>query len=178
MLARTPFTEIEIDGVGIYRLPNQWQGQRLRRLRGEERHTAVLPIGCGMTVRRFNKLPAEKQQEVHRAYLALMSRAMSCRWQNRRRPTLEQCPAATYPSTRRSLSAAGCSSSRHGCRMAISGHGLRRRRAYPEVWPRNACVCPREGARTRGKNWRRRTAGRGKRALATDVMATAAYSST
>ncbi|RUU77658.1 hypothetical protein EOD03_21805 [Mesorhizobium sp. M7A.T.Ca.TU.009.01.1.2] len=73
MLARTPFTEIEIDGVGTYRLPNQWQAQRLRRLRGEERHTAVLAIGCGMTVRQFNKLPADKQAEVHKAYLALMS---------------------------------------------------------------------------------------------------------
>ncbi|ESY70012.1 MULTISPECIES: DUF3102 domain-containing protein [Mesorhizobium] len=73
MLARTPFTEIEIEGVGTYRLPNQWQGQRLRRLRGEERHTAVLAIGCGMTVRQFNKLPADKQHEVHRAYLALIS---------------------------------------------------------------------------------------------------------
>lgn len=40
-------TEIEVEGVGVYRLPNQWQGQRLRRLRGEERHTAVLAIGCG-----------------------------------------------------------------------------------------------------------------------------------
>ncbi|ANN59641.1 hypothetical protein A9174_24940 [Mesorhizobium loti NZP2037] len=66
-------TEIEIDGVGTYRLPNQWQGQRLRRLRGEARHTAVLAIGCGMTVRQFNKLPADKQHEVHRAYLKLMS---------------------------------------------------------------------------------------------------------
>jgi hypothetical protein len=71
MLARTPFTEIEIDGVGTYRLPNQWQSQRLRRLRGEERHTAVLAIGCGRTVRQFNKLPADKQYEVHKAYLAL-----------------------------------------------------------------------------------------------------------
>ncbi|ESZ17697.1 hypothetical protein X735_09880 [Mesorhizobium sp. L2C085B000] len=66
-------TEIEIEGVGTYRLPNQWQGQRLRRLRGDDRHTAVLAVGCGMTVRQFNKLPAEKQQEVHRAYLTLMS---------------------------------------------------------------------------------------------------------
>ncbi|MER8431382.1 DUF3102 domain-containing protein [Mesorhizobium caraganae] len=73
MLARTPFTEIEIEGVGTYRLPNQWQSQRLRRLRGDQRHTAVLAIGCGMTVRQFNKLPADKQHEVHKAYLALMS---------------------------------------------------------------------------------------------------------
>jgi len=64
MLARTPFTEIEIEieieEVGTYRLPNQWQGQRLRRLRGEECHTAVLAIGCGMTVRQFNKLPGRQ----------------------------------------------------------------------------------------------------------------------
>jgi len=50
MLARTPFSEIEIDGVGFYRLPNQRQRKRLRRLRGEQRHTDVLAIGCGMTV--------------------------------------------------------------------------------------------------------------------------------
>ncbi|MBM2715324.1 DUF3102 domain-containing protein [Mesorhizobium caraganae] len=73
MLARTPFTEVEIEGVGTYRLPNQWQSQRLGRLRGEKRHTAVLAIGCGMTVRQFNKLLPDKQQEVHKAYLALMS---------------------------------------------------------------------------------------------------------
>ncbi|QKD17958.1 DUF3102 domain-containing protein [Mesorhizobium sp. NZP2077] len=61
--------------MGTYRLPNQWQGQRLRRLRGDKRHTAVLAIGCGMTVHQFNKLPADKQHEVHKAYLALMSSA-------------------------------------------------------------------------------------------------------
>ncbi|MER8751609.1 hypothetical protein NKH57_20415 [Mesorhizobium sp. M1050] len=73
MLARTPFTEVEIEGIGTYRLPNQWQGHRLKRLRGDQRHTAVLALGCGMTDRQFNHLPAEKQQEVHRAYLTLMS---------------------------------------------------------------------------------------------------------
>ena len=73
MLARTPFTEIEIEGVGTYRLPNQWQSQRLRRLRGDERQTAVLALGCGMTIRQVSKLPADKQAEVHKAYLALMS---------------------------------------------------------------------------------------------------------
>src|SRR5438105_3685506 len=75
MLARTPFTEVEIEGVGTYRLPNQWQGHRLKRLRGYQRHTAVLALGCGMTVRQFNHLPPQKQAEVHRAYLALMSPA-------------------------------------------------------------------------------------------------------
>ncbi|PBB20547.1 hypothetical protein [Mesorhizobium sp. WSM4313] len=66
-------TEIEVDGVGIYRLPNDWQYARLGRLRGEKRHTAVLAFGCGMTVRQFAKLPLDRQQAVHRAYLALMS---------------------------------------------------------------------------------------------------------
>jgi DUF3102 family protein len=76
MLARTPLTEIEIEGVGTYRLPNQWQAHRIRRLRGAERDTAALALGLGMTIRQFGKLlPAELQAEVHRAYLALMSPA-------------------------------------------------------------------------------------------------------
>src|SRR5947209_5130734 len=57
MLARTPFTEVEIEGVGTYRLPNQWQLERVNRLRGLKRHIAVLAVGCGMTVRQFMKLP-------------------------------------------------------------------------------------------------------------------------
>ena len=67
-------TAIEIEGVGTYRLPNEWQYGRLGRMRGKKRHTAVLAFGCGMTVRQFAKLPLDRQQAVHRAaYLALMS---------------------------------------------------------------------------------------------------------
>ncbi|MDG4898297.1 hypothetical protein P9272_32710 [Mesorhizobium sp. WSM4976] len=66
-------TEIEVEGVGTYRLPNDWQYGRLGRMRGEKRHIAVLAFGCGMTVRQFAKLPLDRQQAVHRAYLALMS---------------------------------------------------------------------------------------------------------
>ena len=66
-------TEIEIEGVGTYRLPNDWQYGRLGRMKGEKRHTAVLAFGCGMTARQFAKLPLDRQQAVHRAYLALMS---------------------------------------------------------------------------------------------------------
>ncbi|RWE12442.1 MAG: hypothetical protein EOS61_14965 [Mesorhizobium sp.] len=65
--------EIEVEGVGTYRLPNDWQYRRLGRLRGEKRHTAVLAFGCGMTVRQFAKLAMDRQQAVHRAYLDLMS---------------------------------------------------------------------------------------------------------
>jgi hypothetical protein len=75
MLARIPLSEIEIEGVGTYRLPNQWQAHRIRHLRGAERHTTALALGSGMTTRQFMKLPAEKQGEVHKAYLALMSPA-------------------------------------------------------------------------------------------------------
>jgi DUF3102 family protein len=56
-----------------------WQSHRINRLRGEARHTAVLALGCGMTVRQFNKLPPDKQAEVHRAYVALMSPSNSYR---------------------------------------------------------------------------------------------------
>jgi hypothetical protein len=66
-------TEIEVEGVGTYRLPNDWQYRRLGRMRGEKRHTAVLAFGCGMTVRQFAKLPLDRQQAVHRAYVELMS---------------------------------------------------------------------------------------------------------
>ncbi|PBB21126.1 hypothetical protein [Mesorhizobium sp. WSM4313] len=66
-------TEIEIEGVGVYRLPNEWQYARLGRMRGEKRHTAVLAFGCGMTVHQFAKLPPDRQQAVHRAYLTLMA---------------------------------------------------------------------------------------------------------
>jgi hypothetical protein len=64
-------TEIEVEGVGTYRLPNEWQYWRLDRMRGEKRHTAVLAFGCGMTVRQFAKLPPDRQQAVHRAYMTL-----------------------------------------------------------------------------------------------------------
>ncbi|MBM2711663.1 hypothetical protein JQK88_10435 [Mesorhizobium caraganae] len=73
MLARTPFTEIEIEGVGTYRLPNQWQLERINRLRGLKRHIAALAAGLGMTTRQFMKLPDATKAEVDRAYLALMS---------------------------------------------------------------------------------------------------------
>lgn len=73
MLARTPFTEIEIEGVGVFRLPNMWQSQRINRLRGLKRHIAVLAAGCGMTTRQFMKLPDATKAQLDRAYLALMS---------------------------------------------------------------------------------------------------------
>lgn len=50
-------------------------GRRNASLRGADRHTAVLAVGLGMTVRQFLKLPGRLQAEAHKAYLALMSPA-------------------------------------------------------------------------------------------------------
>lgn len=75
MLARTPLFEIEVEGVGPFRLPNMWQAQRLNRLRGMKRHIAVLAAGSGMTTRQFMKLPDAVKAELDRAYMMLMSPA-------------------------------------------------------------------------------------------------------
>ena len=61
MLARTPFTEIEIEDVGVYRLPSMWQRHRIKRIKRSDRDVAALAFGCGMTVRQFRKLPTDKQ---------------------------------------------------------------------------------------------------------------------
>lgn len=65
-------TEIEIDGIGTYRLPNVWQHRRIRRVKPSDRHAAALAFGLGMSVAQFRKLPAEKKDEVHRAYWRLV----------------------------------------------------------------------------------------------------------
>lgn len=66
-------TEIEIDGLGTYRLPNVWQHRRIRRVKPSDRHAAALAFGLGMSVAQFRKLPVEKQAEVHHAYWQLIS---------------------------------------------------------------------------------------------------------
>ncbi len=79
MLARNdtftaPPVEIDIEGVGPYRLPNMWEGQRIRHMPpGPNRALAPLAFGCGMTVRQFRKLPADRQEAVRRAYFELLS---------------------------------------------------------------------------------------------------------
>ncbi|MER8431160.1 hypothetical protein [Mesorhizobium caraganae] len=73
MLARTPFTEIEIEDVGVYRLPSMWQRHRIKRIKRSDRDVAALAFGCGMTVRQFRKLPADKQALVRQAWLVLIS---------------------------------------------------------------------------------------------------------
>lgn len=38
--------KIEVDGVGTYHLPNEWQYQRLGRMRGEKRQPRSWPSGA------------------------------------------------------------------------------------------------------------------------------------
>ncbi|UCI28241.1 hypothetical protein [Mesorhizobium sp. B2-8-5] len=52
MLARCPFTEVEIAGIGTYRLPNVWRLRRIKRLRGDARHIARLALGSVMAFAR------------------------------------------------------------------------------------------------------------------------------
>ena len=163
MLARTPFTEVEIEGVGTYRLPNQWQLQRVNRLRGLKRYIAVLAVGCGMTERQFMKLPDATKAELDRAYLALMSPRTRTR-QQANRPSLERCQVDTCPSTRSSPSAGACYRSKRHCHAVISAHGWTSRKAFPAVWPGSAWRWPQAGGRTRGTSRRcRRAAGRNTR---------------
>lgn len=41
-MSMAPVTEIEIEDVGIYRLPNMWQFSRINRIRGPNRAIARL----------------------------------------------------------------------------------------------------------------------------------------
>ncbi len=67
-------TEIEIEGVGTYRLPNMWQEARIRRIANNyNRAIAPYAFGIGMTLQQFKSLPIETQQEIRKAYLALTS---------------------------------------------------------------------------------------------------------
>ncbi|MFQ6186612.1 hypothetical protein ACLMJV_32680 [Sinorhizobium meliloti] len=67
-------TEIPIEGVGMYRLPNQWQTHRILKMaKGPNKQLAWLAFGLGMTLQQFKKLPAGKQEETRQAYNRLAS---------------------------------------------------------------------------------------------------------
>lgn len=66
-------TEIEVEGIGMIRIPNMWQWHRLKRVRGPNRDIAQLAAAACMSIKQFKSLPIEKQQEVWRAYRALTS---------------------------------------------------------------------------------------------------------
>ncbi|KSV76688.1 hypothetical protein N182_24765 [Sinorhizobium sp. GL2] len=68
-------TEIEIEDLGTYRLPNMWQLDRINRIRGPNKEIAFAAFGLGMTIQQFKKLAPEKQQEARRAYLKITSPA-------------------------------------------------------------------------------------------------------
>lgn len=66
-------TESHIEDVGTYRSLNMWQHERVMKIRGPNRHIAILAFGLGMTLKQFKKLPADKQHEVQRAYSRLVA---------------------------------------------------------------------------------------------------------
>ncbi|SFI65574.1 hypothetical protein SAMN04515648_1011 [Phyllobacterium sp. CL33Tsu] len=68
-------TEIEIEDVGTYRLPNMWQQSRIGKINGPNRGIAPLAFGLGMTIHQFKKLPADRQEATRQAYMALTSPA-------------------------------------------------------------------------------------------------------
>lgn len=69
-------TEIEIEGVGTYRLPNMWQDSRIKRI-ANRHNRAIAPyaFGMGMTLQQFKALPIETQRQIRQAYLDLTSPA-------------------------------------------------------------------------------------------------------
>ncbi|OQP84190.1 hypothetical protein BTR14_20525 [Rhizobium rhizosphaerae] len=63
-----PPSSVEIEGVGVFRLPNVYQMQRIRRMKRERRHVAGLAFGMGMTVHQFCRLPVEVRRQVEHAF--------------------------------------------------------------------------------------------------------------
>ncbi len=71
-------TEIEIEDVGTFRLPNVWQQHRIKQMPQAKRLTASMAFGLGMTVPQFKTLSADKQAEAWRAWCLLTSPANIC----------------------------------------------------------------------------------------------------
>ncbi|OQP87596.1 hypothetical protein BTR14_03235 [Rhizobium rhizosphaerae] len=72
----TPLPQsVEIEGFGVFRLPNVYQMQRIRRMKRESRHVAGLAFGMGMTVHQFCRLPVEARREIDKAFARCMGRA-------------------------------------------------------------------------------------------------------
>lgn len=66
-------TEIEVDGIGFVRPLNSHQNARAKRGRGVEGVNRRLAFSIGLTLKEFNRLPAEKQREIGFAYNYLTS---------------------------------------------------------------------------------------------------------
>ncbi|MCA1492748.1 hypothetical protein I6F11_17650, partial [Ensifer sp. NBAIM29] len=65
-------TEIDVEGIGIMRLPNAFQWERIKAMpRGPNKAIAPAAFGLGLTVRQFKNLPVEKQREAIQAYYKL-----------------------------------------------------------------------------------------------------------
>lgn len=66
-------TEIHVEEVGTVRELNVYQIRRLKRVRGASKAIAPFALAAGLTYQQFRSLPIEKQAEVRRAYLTLIS---------------------------------------------------------------------------------------------------------
>lgn len=64
MLARTPLTEIEAEDIGTVRPLNIWQMARIKARPRPQQSNAHLAFACGMSVKQFKHLPADKQDEI------------------------------------------------------------------------------------------------------------------
>ena len=75
MLARSPLTEIEVEDIGTVRHLNSWQHARIKHVRDPNRAIAHLAFACGMSVKQFKHLPADRQEAIRRAVMWLTSPA-------------------------------------------------------------------------------------------------------
>ncbi|WP_378944398.1 hypothetical protein [Mesorhizobium sp. ANAO-SY3R2] len=101
-------TEIEVEHVGMIRLPNMWQWARIKRVRGLNREFAQLAAACSMTIQQFKQLPLEKRQEVWAAYLSLTSPTNVGRSAAPENGPASSKRASTEATRKRSRSAASC----------------------------------------------------------------------
>lgn len=65
--------EIEVEGVGIVRLPNMWATARINQMKRDNRQIGRLAFSCEMSVKQFKKLPADRQVAVWEAFKRLTS---------------------------------------------------------------------------------------------------------
>jgi hypothetical protein len=71
--------QITIPGVGTVKHLSDVQILKVRRCCRNNKHQLLLALSCGMTLKRFNRLPAEQREQVRRAVLMITSPSMASR---------------------------------------------------------------------------------------------------
>ncbi len=67
--------EIDVEGVGIVRMPNMWAQERIKKMPRHNQWTGWLAFSCEMSVKQFKKLPHDRQVAVWEAFKRLSSPA-------------------------------------------------------------------------------------------------------